>query len=42
MARKFANEAKTKNMPLDSYIKPYVQKSQSAREQKATAVGGVE
>jgi hypothetical protein len=41
-ARKFTNEAKTKNTPLDLYIKPHVQKSQSAREQKATAGGGGE
>ena len=41
-ARKFTKEAKTKNTPLDLYIKPHVQKSQSAREQKATAGGGSE
>jgi hypothetical protein len=41
-ARKFTNKAKTKNPPLDLYIKLHVQKSQSAREQKATAGGGSE
>jgi hypothetical protein len=40
-ARKFTNEAKTKNTPLDLYIKPHVQKTrvqESKRQRRGVGV----